>query len=131
MSIYLKCAAVVLVTLILHLVLLKGGKDFSSVLTIAACCTVLVFIFSCLEPFVDFLTRLQNLAKLDSGMLSIIIKSVGLGILTEIISAFCSDAGNAALGKTLQVVTAFVILLLSIPLFEALIALVEEILVTI
>lgn len=131
MSIFVKCIDAVLLVLLLHLVLSKGGKDFSFLLSVAACCVIMIFLISSIESVFDFASQLQSLAKLDSGILSIVLKSVGIGILTEIVSAFCADSGNSALGKTLHIVAAFVIIFISIPLFEALIGLVEEILITV
>ena len=43
-------------------------------------------------------------------------------------SLICSDAGNSALGKTLQILGAVAVLWLSIPLINSLIALLEQIL---
>ena len=131
MDIFIKCIAAVLLVLILHLVLSKGGKDFSVLLSVAACCIILIFVVSSIESVFDFVSQLQNLAQLDFDILGVVLKSVGIGILTEIVCAFCADSGNSALGKTLHIVAAFVIIFISIPLFEALIGLVEEILITV
>ena len=54
--------------------------------------------------------------------------AVGIGLVVEMGSLICADAGNSALGKTLQILGAIAVLWLSIPLINSLIALLEQIL---
>lgn len=128
MELFLKAVAVVLVTLILGLALHKQGKDISLLLTILACCMVVTAALTYLTPVVSFFQDLQNLGQLDSGMLKILLKAVGIGLLAEVASLICSDAGNAALGKTIQVLASAVVLWISLPLLESLMELVQKIL---
>ncbi len=131
MSIFIKTSAAILVALVLHLILLKQGKDFSLLLTVTVCCIVVTAACQYLEPVFDFFQDLKVIGNLDQDMLSIILKSVGIGFLSEIVGLICSDAGNAAMGKTLQILASAVILWISIPLLESLLALIEEILILI
>lgn len=126
---FLKVTAGVIVTLILYLTLSKQGKDFSILLTIAVCSMLVVMATSFLEPILDFVDKLITLGNFDTDVLQTLLKSVGIGLLTEVTSLICADAGNASLGKALQILATVVILWLAIPLFTALINTVEEILV--
>ena len=131
MNIFIKCTAIVLITLILYLLLSKQGHDFAYFLSITTCCIILYLTFNYLQSVIDFISYIKDLVELDTEIVGVVLKSVGIGVLAEIVCAFCSDAGNSALGKTLHVIAAFVILFISIPLLEALISLIEEILVTV
>lgn len=131
MDAFIKASGGILIALILYLVLVKQGKDISLLLTLAVCCMVTAVAIGYLKPVVSFITRLQVIGNLDDTMLIIILKAVGIGLLSEIISLVCMDAGNAALGQTLKILAAAVILWLSLPLFHNLIELVEEILVSV
>lgn len=128
MDVFLKTAAGILITIVLGLTLAKQGKDVSVLLTIVVCCMVVTAAITYLRPVVDFFERLESIGQLDSGMLTILLKAVGIGLLAEVTGLICADAGNAALGKTLQIFAAAVILWMSIPLLTSLIDLVEEIL---
>lgn len=128
MDIFLKAAAVSLITVILGLVLVKQGKDFSMLLTLLACCMIAAAAVQYLEPVVDFFHELGELGNLDSDLLRIILKAVGIGLIGEIAGLVCSDAGNAALGKTLQMLASAVVLWMAIPLFQSLLDLVKTIL---
>lgn len=131
MDIFIKALAGVLITLVLYLVLTKQSKDISALLTVTVCCMITVAAVGYLEPVFDFFDKLETLGQLDSDMLGILLKAVGIGLLAEVTSLICSDAGNTALGKTLQILASSTILWLSVPLFTSLIELVEEILVSI
>jgi stage III sporulation protein AD len=87
-----------------------------------------VLAFTYLKPVVDFIHTLQDTAQLDDAMLEILLKAVGIGLVGEIASLICTDTGNAALGKSLQMLSAAVILWLSLPLLTQLLELLQQIL---
>ena len=128
MDTFLKATGIVLITIVLYLVLSKRDKEFSVLLTSMVCCIVLVAAFAYLEPVISFVRQLQNYCSLDSEILSILLKSVGIGLLAEIAALICNDVGNSALGKALQIMAAIVILWLSLPLLTSLMELIEGIL---
>lgn len=125
---FVQAAALVLIAVVLALTLGKLGKDISMLLVIAACVMVMVIGLEYLEPVMDFLMQLEALGNLDSGMLSILFKVVGIGILSEVAGMICTDSGNGSLGKVLQIAGTAVILWLSIPIFQVLLELIQDIL---
>ena len=128
MTAFWQGAAAVLLAVVLGLALGKQGKEASLLLTLAVCCMVSCLAMTYLNPVVDFIQRLQEVAQLDGGMLEILLKAVGIGMIGEISSLICADSGNAALGKALQLLSAAVILWLSIPLLSQLLELLQDIL---
>ena len=131
MDIFIKVTAGVLVALVMFLVLTKQNKDFSLLLSILVCCIVAGVAISCLDPVLSFIRKLEGIGNIDGEMLGILMKAVGIGLLSEIACLICTDAGNSAMGKTLQLLGSVVILGLSVPLLESLLNLVEEILVSV
>ena len=77
---------------------------------------------------IRFIRQLQRMGQLDADILQILLKSVGIGLLTEISALICTDVGNSALGKTLQIASVILILYISLPLLTSLMELVGEIL---
>ena len=128
MTAYWQGAAAVLLTVILVLALGRQGKEAGLLLTLAVCCMVCVLALSYLRPVVEFIHQLQSIGQLDSAMLEILLKAAGIGLIGEIASLICADAGNAARGKALQLLSAAVILWLAIPLLTQLIELLQQIL---
>ena len=119
----------VLLTAILVLVLRKQNGELALLLGLCGCCMVCAVAVGFLSPIVGFLQRLQQTASLDRDMLRILLKITAVAFTSEIATAVCSDAGNATLAKSLQMLSTVVILYLSLPMLEALLALVERILV--
>ena len=128
---FLKATACVLVALILYLVLVKQSKDLSLMLAIVVCVLVAISAIEYLMPVVELFETLKSIGKLNNQMLRILLQAVGIGILAEIAALLCADSGNAAMGKTLQLLSGVVILWLSVPLFTEMIDLIREILQTI
>ena len=127
MELFLQATAAVILAVILGLSLGKQGKDLGILLTVAVCVMVFTVAISFLKPVVDLLESLNETAKLQGGMLQILLKAVGIGLVAEISSLVCSDAGNGSLGKALQLLASAVILWLSIPVFTSLMTLIRQI----
>lgn len=128
MDIFLKVTVGILLTAILNLVLSKQGADISLLLTIAVCCMVIVAALTYLSPVLDFARRLIEIGGLDHELLNVLLKVVGIGLISQIAGFVCSDAGNQTLAKALQILTTAVILCISVPVLEEMLSLIETVL---
>lgn len=128
MEVVLKTIAGVLIAVVLGISLGKQGKDMTVLLTVLVCCMILITAITYLTPIIDFIERLQTIGQLDTEMIQILLKTLGIGLLSEISSLICIDAGNTSLGKSIQILTACVILWISIPLLNKLLELIDTIL---
>lgn len=128
MNIFLKATAAIFTALILWLYLSKNNKEFATILTLVACSVVMLSAITLLRPVLDFIDTLQVTGDLDPDLLSVILKSVGIGIIAEFSVLICKDAGNETIGKALQILSTVVILCISIPVFERLLSLLDNIL---
>ena len=126
-----KAAACVLLAMVLYWMLAKQDKDVSVLLSTAVCAMIAGAAVKEFEPVLSFLKRLGDSAQLDIQLLQVLFKAVAIGLIGEITGLICSDAGNSALAKTLQLLSSIVVLMLSLPLFETLLELVEGLLATI
>ena len=131
MSVFLKAVAGIFTALIFWLFLSKHNKEYSVLLTLAVCAMVLATAVTFLQPIIQFVQKLQTVGNLDSDLLGVILKAVGIGLIAEFSALVCKDAGNEAMGKVLQLVSSAVVLWLSIPVFEKLLSLLDEILGTV
>lgn len=128
MGTFFQAAATVLVASVLGLCIAKQGKEMASMLTIGVCAMVVLAAVTFLKPVLDFLRELETLGNLNGDMVQTLFKVVGIGLVSEIASMICADAGNASMGKALQMLGSAVILWLAIPVFQALIDLIRKIL---
>ena len=127
---YLRFAAVGLIGLILALVVGRQSKDMSLLLTLAVCVLVCIAAMGFLEPVTELLRELRRLGNLDSGAVTIALKCAGIGLISELIGLLCADAGQSAMGKALELLSAAAILWLSLPLIREILKLIEEVLST-
>ena len=131
MSVFIKATAVILTALILWLSLHKHAKDMSVLLTMAVCVMVTIAAIGFLNPVINFINRIQNIGNFDADLLAIILKVVGIGLITEFSSLICKDSGNESMGKALQVLSSVVVLWMSLPVYEKLLSLLDKILGTV
>ena len=125
---FIKAVAGVLITLVLYLMVSRQSKDLAAIAAAVACIMLAASAIHYLRPIISFFEQLQSIGRFDSQCVSILLRCVGIGILSEITSLICTDAGNAALGKTLQLTAGIVVLWISLPLFTKLIELIEGLL---
>ena len=130
-NLFLKVIAGSLIGLILWLCVSKSNKDIGTLLTIAISITILFAATEYLNTFFQFIERVQNIANIESDLLSILFKTIGVGLISEISAIICKDAGNESIGKSIQTFSVITILMLSIPAFDQLLSLLEDILGTI
>lgn len=128
MTLFIKAAALAIISAILSMVVGKQDKDFGLLISIAACTMLTAIAISFLTPVFTFVQRLETLGNLKGDMLEVLTRVLGIGIVSEIASMVCTDAGNATLSKSIQLLGSAVILYLSIPMFTSLINMIEEIL---
>ena len=128
MGAVLKVISGAVIAVILGLMLRQQGKDIALLLSMTVCCMVVAVGIFYLTPVVDFVHQLYANTGTDPDFLRIMLKSVGVGLVAEVASLICTDAGNAALGKTIQILATAVILWLALPLMNALLELVRKML---
>ena len=90
-------------------------------LCIAACAAVTI-----LNPVLNYLVELQRLFHLPDDLISILMKAVGIALVAEQSATICADAGNASLGKMLQILGGAAVLTLSVPMFRTLMTIIKE-----
>lgn len=125
---FFRAVALVLLAVVFVLILKNSSKGIGELLSLLVCCMVVMAAVSYLEPVIAFVETVQDLSGLDGDMLKILLKVVGISVTAEIASLLCDDAGNSAMGKTLQILATAVILCLSLPMLTSLLRLIEGIL---
>lgn len=123
-----KATAAILLTVVLTLAVGRQEKDLSALLSMAVCCLVGIVALSYLKPVLELMEELGELGEISGGTLEILMKAVGIALVSELAGMLCSDAGSSSLGKMLQMLGSAAILFLSIPLFRSLLTLIQEIL---
>lgn len=129
MEIYLKTVSGILVAIILIQALSQSEKNTALLLSILVCCMVFTAVGSLFQPVIAFIDKLQDLTNINKNMISVLLKVVGIGYISEITTNLCKDIGNTALSKVLQILSLVTLLILSIPIFQQLLELIENVLI--
>jgi len=128
MDVLLKAAGAALITSVVGLALGKDGKEFRTLLTLGCSAMVLLLGVSFLQPVTAFLRELEAMGNLDQTLLGILLKITGICLISQFAGLVCTEAGDGTLAKALEILAAMVILWLSLPVFQGLLRLMEEIL---
>ena len=124
----MKAAAGALIAAMLGIILQRQGKEYTFVLVLGVSVMGACLALSYIKPVISFLEELRVVGNLDRDVLRILLKAVGIGLVAEISATICADSGNASLGKMLQLLSAAVILWLSLPIMEQIMDLIVEVL---
>ena len=118
----------IILTVVLMLLLGRQGSEMTILISIAGCCFVGMLAFGYLKDVIGFIHRMREISKMDMGLMQVLLKAVGVGLIGEFAALICADAGNAAQSKAVQLLTSAVILWLSIPVLQILLDLLEKML---
>lgn len=128
METYLKTIGFAVIGIILCMVLSKNAKDFAVLISIMSCCAIAITSITYFDPVIALVRKIYQLTSMDNSFFQILLRSVGVAFAGETVCAFCTDAGHGAIGKTVQFLSATVILWTALPLISSLLDLIEKIL---
>ena len=119
MDTLLQVAGLGLIAVLLGLVLKKGNGVLALLLTLAACAAMTVSIVRLAEPVVSFLSELRQLAGLEPALLQPLLRTVGIGLLTQLTASVCADAGESTVARLIELCGSVLGIYTALPLLEA------------
>lgn len=127
MEIFLRCTALALLSVILTATLKTERGEFVQLLSLSACCLIGICAMQLIKPVLEFAQQLRAAGQLSSVYTGVLLKCAGVSMLGQVASCICTDGGNSAVAKILQILTAIAVMYLSLPVFSALLDLIERI----
>ena len=108
---------------------LKGTKpELALAVTIAGSIILLLFAFEILKGSLSLFQKIADTTGIDSSLVKILLKMIGIGYLVEFSSGILSDFGQNALADKLVFCGKIIILVLAVPIIESLLSLILKIL---
>ena len=98
------------------------------VLSLAACVLILSLGVQVLGPVLDLLRRIRELSGFQTEVTAPMLKVIGIGMLTKLSEAICSDAGETSIGKSVTMAGTLLAVYVSLPLLSSVLDLLEELL---
>lgn len=121
----LQATVIGIVTVLLTAMIKKNSQELALLLTLAACVLIGLLLLQLAEPVVEFLAKLRNIAGLDKTLTEPMLKTVGIGLITQIGATVCADAGENAVARMIEVCGGILALYISLPLMEAVLSLID------
>lgn len=128
MELFLRSVALALLAVVLGLLLREKNQIFGTLLSVAACCMALLALEAFLEPVIELLRELKQLANMNTEVFSIVMKVTGISLIAQLAQLVCDDAGQKAMGKVIGLLSSGAILWVSIPLVRTLLVSIQEVL---
>ncbi len=123
----IKVSVIGIMASVFALVLRKNNGELALLLGLCSALMILCFLFKFLEPVIEFLNSLGQLAKLDNRLLEPLFKVVGVGLLSQICTAICTEGGQLALAKSIDFAGTVLTLYLALPLLTGIVQLFSDI----
>ena len=127
MELFWQAAALTVVGVLLRM-LLRDSRELGTLLSLTVCTLTAAAAVSLLSPVAEFLGELRQMGGMDREFLTILLKCTGIGMVGELAALLCTDAGESAMAKGVELLEHAALLLLSLPLMRRLVELLEEVL---
>ena len=125
----LKICAVGVVAAVLSLTVKQYKPEFA---VIISTCAAIIIVLMVADYLFDAVTVLKNLTEksgIDSGLLSSVLKIIGIGYIAEFSAGVCEDAGNKNLADKLAFGGKVIILMVSLPVLTAVVEVITDLIV--
>jgi len=124
----LRIAAVAIVVVLCAAVVRRGAPEMSLVLVLSAGVVIFCLVLGALGEILSAMKRLAQLAQLEDELIAPVAKTVVVAIITRLTGEICRSAGEGGVAAFVEVAGTIVALVVALPLMEAVIQMMTEIL---
>ncbi len=117
------------ITLLLALLLRNVNQTASVILIICASGLLFIKISASLGEIISALKELSSGAEEAYSYIILMLKVLGIALITQLTADICRDAGESALAGQTEVASKIIIIAMIMPLFEAIIKSVSGLLI--
>ncbi len=124
----IKIFSIILVTLIIVIFLNRTESEFSLLVTLSAVILIFIIISNDLYEVVSRLTSLSDRVGSIQPYIRLMLKILGLSLIAQLVSDLCRDCSETTLANQSEIASKIIILVMTLPLFEAVIDIVTGLL---
>ncbi|MCL2056999.1 MAG: stage III sporulation AC/AD family protein [Oscillospiraceae bacterium] len=111
-----------LIAAILCVLLRRERPEFALLLSLAAGAFVLFALFGEIADIIGRVRAMLTASIIPGEYLSVLLRAMGICLLTQIACDTCRDAGESAIAAKLEMAGKIAVLAVSLPLFEQVLA---------
>lgn len=116
------------ITAVTALILKSTKPELAFAVTVAGSVILLLFVFEVFKDTVSIFSTIAQKTGIESSLVKIILKMVGIGYLVEFSAGILNDFGQNSLADKLIFCGKIVVLVLAVPIIESVLELVIRLL---
>ena len=110
----------------ISVILRQYNKEYGLYIGLAASVIVFLYVLGCMSPVFSLIENLVEISGTCSEYIGILIKSLAICYITQLASDCCKDCGETAIASRIDFAGKIALLLVSVPLFEAILGIVKD-----
>ena len=126
MDILVKLLAVAVTGSVLGLVIKKNSPEMALMLTIALAIFTVVLSARIVSEVLAFIKSVSDSAGISPSVLAIVLKTVGIAVVSKISAELCRDAGQSSVASGVEFAGSAVAVYVALPLFKTVVAMVDS-----
>ncbi len=113
----------------LSVVLRQYNKEYSLYISLAASLIILFIVTGAAVPVIELIKKLSEISGVDAQYIAPLMKALAISYITQLASDCCKDSGENAISSRVDFAGKIAVLLVSLPLFEAIIGIIEDLII--
>ncbi len=122
MNIFLKITILSFIYILFSIILKNYRPEYVFLLRVFAIITIIYLAINYINNFINTYTSVFNSFSIESSHLSLLVKIVGISILTDFITDNLTDNGETAMANSITMFSKFIVLYLTFPVLNGIIA---------
>ncbi len=123
----IKIVGIAVAVLMLSVILRQYNRNFSVLLVIAGTIIISFLIFGEIKDIFGVVSELSDNISGSSSYIKLMIKALGICVISQILADMCRDSGESALATEVEMSAKVLIITIILPLFTAMINIVTGI----
>lgn len=110
-----------LISATLYVVIKKYSPEYTVLAQIGAVLLILIASYPYMKDIIDFYHEYTGYTQVSNGYVKIVLKTVGIAILTQFSADICRDSGQSALAGKVEFAGKLMIAVVALPMAQTLI----------
>lgn len=110
----------------ISVILRRYNNEYGMYISIAVSVLIFAVILGALSPIFSLIEKLSEAAGTSSEYIAVLMKALAVCYITGLASDCCKDSGETAIAARIDFAGRIALLLISVPLFEAILEIVKE-----
>lgn len=110
----------------ISIIIRRYNKEYALYISLAVSLLIFTAVLSSISPVIDLINSLSEAVGTSDIYIAILLKALAVCYITRFASDCCKDSGENAIAARIDFAGRIAILLISVPLFEAILEIVKE-----